>query len=99
MLVMRFKIGQLKKNDYYYIFIKVDDFDKGDLFSDQDIADALSLKINEFQEMLSPFNNFIVTEDYDPPIMNTFFHTKEDTNNAFKYLTDKYEVLLKLLGD
>lgn len=94
---MRFLMGQLRINDYYYIYIKTEDVDKGDLFNDEEIANVLGLKMEEYQKILNQFNGFEKHNFDQQP--NTYFHTENDMIKAFKYLQEKYDILLKLLGD
>lgn len=94
---MRFLMGQLRINDYYYIYIKTEDVDKGDLFNDEEIANVLGLKMEEYQKILNQFNGF-EKHNFDQQL-NTYFHTENDMIKAFKYLQEKYDILLKLLGD
>lgn len=93
---MRFLMSQLRINDYYYIYIKTQDVDKGDLFNDEEIANVLGLKMEEYQKILNQFNGF---KNHNLGQPNTYFHTENDMIKAFKYLQEKYDILLKLLGD
>lgn len=70
----------------YYITIN-----SSDIIYDFEICEYLNIPLEEYQNEIIKFNGYVKDDDI-------YFHSKEDCQNAFNYVNEKYGVLLVLLG-